>query len=185
MNRYPTLPELMNMSKQDIFDHIARHLLRQARKCWRPGEDGSHLCLYRGDDGTACAVGAIIPDSCYATAMEHHDVVTLAQWCDYTGHAEYRLLARVLFRHMTLLARLQRMHDKFPPSAWPRELHCIAQETGLSGDAIDGMPGSRRLPVRYLDDDAAFRQFVDRLLVTSSVARPMLLAPAALAFATS
>lgn len=58
------------MNKQEIFDKVAAHLLKQ--KVAAVGEHGS--CRYRGMNGTSCAVGCLIPDEHYKEDMEGYSV---------------------------------------------------------------------------------------------------------------
>lgn len=56
------------MTNQEIFDKVADHLIKQGRKSIR--ENTSRYCMYRGADGTMCAVGCLIPDELYSADME-------------------------------------------------------------------------------------------------------------------
>jgi len=48
------------LTRQIIYDRVRDHLLKQNCRAI----DGAK-CLYRGRNGTKCAIGALIPDSCY------------------------------------------------------------------------------------------------------------------------
>jgi len=53
------------MSPQEVFETIARHLFTQGVQA-----KANTVCLYRGDNGTKCAVGCLIPDDMYNPDME-------------------------------------------------------------------------------------------------------------------
>lgn len=57
------------MNKQEIFDKVVRHLYAQGK----PAMNGAN-CRYRSNDGLSCAVGCLIPDSCYDPGMENQTV---------------------------------------------------------------------------------------------------------------
>ncbi len=54
------------MNKQEIFETVVRHLHAQGR----PAMNGDN-CRYRSSDGLSCAVGCLIPDSCYDSNLEN------------------------------------------------------------------------------------------------------------------
>lgn len=55
----------MLRTKQEIFDFVCSKLLEQGRPALN--EQG---CAYRGDDGTKCAAGWLIPDHKYTVHLE-------------------------------------------------------------------------------------------------------------------
>lgn len=65
----------INLTPQEAFDTVARHLFAQGRLALRDfgGEEG---CVYRGDDGCKCAVGILIPDELYDPKMEGHSAAS-------------------------------------------------------------------------------------------------------------
>jgi hypothetical protein len=52
---------------QKTFDTIVDHLYKQG--CASVNDDGH--CLYRGPNGTKCAIGCLIPDDIYTRGMEN------------------------------------------------------------------------------------------------------------------
>ena len=54
------------MTEQEIFDTVLTHLREQGEAATSAG--GS--CRYRGANGTACAVGCLIPDELYDPLIE-------------------------------------------------------------------------------------------------------------------
>lgn len=61
-----SLPE----TKQELFDAVCEHLMKQQACCFETDEDGEARCLYRGEDGLMCAFGAVLPDDLYEPGFE-------------------------------------------------------------------------------------------------------------------
>ena len=67
---------------QEVFDHVAEHLLKQGKRSLSALEEGSEYsyssgCSYRGVNGTSCAVGCLIPDDEYKVVIEGVSVIEL------------------------------------------------------------------------------------------------------------
>lgn len=115
------------MTPQEIFDRVAAHLLNQGRRSVRTDE--FYGCAYRGRDGLRCAAGALIPDDEYNPDFEGEPVT------------RRRILLAIGVSPndgdaVTLLARLQDMHDEKMPSRWESELEELAAERGLSTEIL-------------------------------------------------
>ena len=136
MGNYPTLHQVVAMNGQTMFDHIARHLLRQGRPCRLRSGDDSAPCLYRRDDDTACAVGSIIPEALYRPDMEGRELCRLIGYLDESGDTDRWLLGRTMKHHYRLLDALQSLHDGQPEYQWPGALGNIARDIGLSPKAV-------------------------------------------------
>lgn len=54
------------LNMQETFENVVRHLYAQGH----PAMDESGACLYRGPNGTKCAVGCLIPDDLYKRQMD-------------------------------------------------------------------------------------------------------------------
>lgn len=116
------------MRKQEVFDTVAAHLLKQGTQSLKK-KDGDVFCMYRGPRGLKCAVGTLIPDELYDPAMEHsgvHDQVVL----DVLKKAG-------LSRHQGLLSTLQSIHDGYKPSAWREALREVAAEHRLKKTVLE------------------------------------------------
>jgi hypothetical protein len=63
---------MKEMNRQEVFDSVSRHLIEQGCKSVSPDdmEIGSYTCMYRGEQGTKCAIGALIKDEYYCTTFE-------------------------------------------------------------------------------------------------------------------
>lgn len=125
-----TTTMLGTLRKQDVFDVIGWHLLRQGTRA--TAFDGVK-CLYRAPDGKRCAIGWIIPDEVYAKSLEFLGVRDLAARLIETEHAAF---ARILYRHMPLLRDLQEMHDAHQPHEWALKLRVIAQRHNLNAKVV-------------------------------------------------
>ena len=89
------------MNAQEIFDTVVTHLLTQGVR-----SANGDICLYRGPNGTSCAVGCLIPDEMYEPEMD-------------TGYSAISLIYSDRFKlpeyfnsdNTKLLSRLQGFHD--------------------------------------------------------------------------
>ena len=88
------------MEPQYIIDTVAAHLRKQGVR----SHDGRDKCLYRGPNGTKCAVGCLLPDDLITEAANSDCVWTLIvgdrRVADHLGRG-----------NCTLLGALQRVHD--------------------------------------------------------------------------
>ena len=121
------------MTPQEIFDTVARHLFAQGKQSRDPVS-----CLYRGPDGTKCAVGVLIPDATYDEDMEGCSIVGLLR--------EFSLPAW-MGEHVNLLQHLQSVHDV--DSRWADdkrmrwELSLVATAYGLDDSILPGLSFNR------------------------------------------
>lgn len=127
----------LRMTKQEIFDKVATHLLTQNIKSLRDVtscEDGVLYsgCAYRGDNGTKCAIGCLIPDEAYLHEIEGSTcrsgaVVELLKSL-YDFHTEYQ---------MSFLRQLQIVHDRSPVDMWKYQLKHLAEDHMLDASVLD------------------------------------------------
>ena len=113
------------MNSQEIFDKIATHLFTQ-------GEQSAKkigACLYRGPNGTSCAVGCLIPDEEYLLDMENKTVYGLLDFLkNFCRTAPITL--DILTGHYGLLYDLQIVHDK--DASWLNDTNMIAALTAVA-----------------------------------------------------
>ncbi len=118
------------LTKQQIFDKVAVHLLTQKKKSVRtkdmPSYDGPSRtsCAYRTPEGLMCAVGCLITDEEYKNNGEEISA---------------RVLARKIQRLSTeqeFLATIQYLHDDNKPSKWINKLSILATAHGLNKDVL-------------------------------------------------
>lgn len=90
------------MNRQHIFDEVVVALVAQGRPSM-----GNDSCMYRGPNGTRCAIGALIPEELYSIDMENRGVASLL-----TGFPEVgRLLSVNNDDDEEFLQDLQNVHD--------------------------------------------------------------------------
>ena len=106
---YPVIEITKDTTDQELFDAVVTHMLGMDGPC----EDERGHCAYRGPGGTACAVGALLPDS----ALELYDDVISEFLREYKA-AVYASLADEmpeldrLEESEEMLTFLQLIHDK-------------------------------------------------------------------------
>ena len=91
---------------QELFETISRHLFAQGERSTK--KIGLYdRCVYRGNNGLKCAVGAIIPDDQYDPDFDTKNMTVSRITCDLPS-AELRGLFQ---RNINLLSYLQSVHD--------------------------------------------------------------------------
>lgn len=112
------------MDKQAIFDRVAKHMLTQNAK-----SQNEYDCLYRGPNGTMCAVGCLIDDKHYSTRLENEGPDH--EWVAKAIAQSLNLKVQTVENFAPLLKRLQSIHDDEDVEYWPRELEKCAQRQNL------------------------------------------------------
>jgi hypothetical protein len=121
------------MNKQELFDKVASHLLKQNKRA--ATYDGRGACRYRTDDGLMCAAGCLIPDELYdKVGMEglavHSMLRATPALCSHLGlPSEPSELMND--ERLELLTALQGIHDGCEPEYWPYRLRHIAYDHHL------------------------------------------------------
>ena len=129
------------MTEQEIFDTVLAHLREQGEASTnRSGE-----CRYRGEGGTSCAVGCLIPDELYDPMIEGLVLEQIVADCVpdcYRSRAHEllpimdRIRERLGAEHLQLLEELQGAHDRelfiHGQPAWENEMRHIARRFGLA-----------------------------------------------------
>lgn len=106
------------MTKQEVFNKVVLHLRQQGR----PSLNANHDCMYRGEDGTKCAIGCLIEDKDYNP--------------DFEGQFFGRFVKDVpnlewMRKHTVLLEELRIVHDLHQIDYWEMKFQNIAIEHGL------------------------------------------------------
>lgn len=109
------------MKKQEIFDTVVAHLLKQNAQS---KTDGS--CSYRGADGAMCAVGCLIKDEFYDSEIEGYNLEE-----EKVVIAVENSIGKLGVKKRRLLDQLQWMHDDWSPEKWKERCKEIAEEQGL------------------------------------------------------
>jgi hypothetical protein len=78
-------------------------------------------CMYRADDGGKCAVGCLIPDDLYRVTMEGSNIRALGR-----NHSEIAELFEDV--EMSVMERMQRIHDDQPVEAWEASFQQLAED---------------------------------------------------------
>lgn len=94
-----TLATLAQATEQQIFDQVARHLLKQGKQA--KNSDGA--CKYRTTDGLMCAAGCLIAEDEYSPDFE-----MLGSWPSVVR----RKGDTVTPVHEYFITQLQQMHDR-------------------------------------------------------------------------
>lgn len=130
-----TVDALEQMSPQALFNFICSELLAQGK---RSTTFDGYRCQYRGEGGTKCAVGMLIPDTLYKRNFEFMGVKEL---CERMGDTPNGMrIARVLCAHIDLLTRMQEIHDTVLPSEWREAMRVAAEKFGLHFIDTHGEP---------------------------------------------
>ena len=116
-----TLTTLPKATAQEVFDHVAKHLLTQGAKSL--SRQGS--CAYYGEGGLRCAAGCLISEDEYSIDMEY------TCWDDLIHEAD------VTPKHSLLIGALQDIHDVDPVEEWRSRLGTLAALHNLSTDVLD------------------------------------------------
>lgn len=126
------------MTKQEIFNTVARHLLTQGEKSMVGDK-----CQYRGDRGLKCAVGVLIRDEYYDPEFDEGEGISVhwAYRCLPKQEKLYRAIEKALSRKLyredfELLVALQELHDGNDPSTWRMELGALAEAHALSAEVL-------------------------------------------------
>lgn len=119
----------MTMTLREVFDTVKAHLLTQNAKAIHVREDGDEACMYRGPNGTKCAVGCLIKDEFYSTSLEglpasYSEVQDALKKSGVTPKA--------LGSGPALITYLQYIHDNHPVEEWPERLDRLERDFGLN-----------------------------------------------------
>lgn len=118
------------LNKQQVFDKVAAHLLAQGQTSSKGNHPGG-TCLYRGPNGTKCAVGCLIPDDMYEPTMEGKSMPESGDFDMYLSTVGKVLVQIVEEDTFPLLAALQILHDTVIPKHWDIELRKSAVKFNL------------------------------------------------------
>lgn len=119
---------LNDHTTQEVFDHVAAHLLSQNT---RSRLEDSHVvggCAYRGTRGRTCAAGYIISDD------EYHPSIESDKWEKALTKLGYLPESTP---HTELILSLQDIHDRTPVYDWFDSLGELAAEQQLNTQVMD------------------------------------------------
>jgi hypothetical protein len=122
------------VNAQEIFDKVARHLLKQNAQA--KTSDG-YGCMYRTVDGLACAVGCLLTDEEARAADTAKDKDGHELNTGIANIAAAGMLPQRLSPFLGLLEHLQRVHDYKEPQQWREALRQVAHNAELSAAVLD------------------------------------------------
>ena len=120
-------------TNQETFEIVAKHLITQGKVSLGP--TGIN-CAYRGDNGTKCAVGCLIPDEKYSSSLEGFSIQKY-KYATFDGAINITALMQELGYDLKLLKSLQGVHDNNPCSDWSDALRSVASRFGLNTRVLD------------------------------------------------
>jgi len=108
------------MTEQTAFNIVKNHLLTQMTKSIEGNQ-----CLYRGPNGTKCAIGALITDEEYKKIEDAR--------CKDLKVYEVEDLQIVSLQGLTIdfLEELQIIHDHYEVQDWKNQLETFAEKYNL------------------------------------------------------
>lgn len=115
------------MTDQEMFDRVARHLIKQGRKSVSRSKKYGTMCRYRGPNGTMCGIGCLIPNKQYTHNLENKTA----------DHGAVQYAAGLSCFQIPLALALQITHDDRPAQSWPKRLRGVAAEYGLNTKDLD------------------------------------------------
>lgn len=114
------------LTRQEIFDIVAQHLLTQNEKSY---DSVNGWCMYRGPNGTKCAVGVLIADEVYTEVIENEPSDML--FSAYRSILEDSRIDLDSQEIEWLLNDLQFIHDYNECEYWRDNLEDLADRIGL------------------------------------------------------
>lgn len=124
-----TLATLKDATSQQVFDHVAKHLLTQNMQSARNGN-----CKYRGDGGLMCAAGCLMSDDEYAEINKRHEIDVLhgKNWGFLSDCTD-----AVPEIHSSLIQDLQIVHDSpIGTINWKAGLEKVSIDHELNDDIL-------------------------------------------------
>jgi hypothetical protein len=124
------LQDLNQYELQDIYDVVAKHLLKQNKQCIAGDPNTNNtICKYRHEN-MMCAVGVLIADEDYSSKLEGQGVKELLN--RFTPMTEELTSTRI-----SLLSWLQNIHDSFTVDQWKDCLENCAKHFNLNTEVIN------------------------------------------------
>ncbi|MDB4431169.1 hypothetical protein N9137_02140 [Pseudomonadales bacterium] len=105
-----------------VIDYVEKHLLEQGGR----SIDCDGECAYRGENGTACAIGCLIPNEMYDEGIENHaydDAFDIIR-CN-TGDSS------LLNINNDVAYRIQIIHDSFCEGSWIDQLKSVRKRHSI------------------------------------------------------
>ena len=135
---------------QNLFDRVALHLLTQKKRAM----SASTACVYHSEDGSKCAVGALIKDEYYYPALNKKNVFDEGVYMAVLRSNDLNLNDFRLLSH-EVLGVLQNVHDHYEPEQWQDLLYAKARYFDLIFD-WRAIPDEREAVACVLDEATDF-----------------------------
>jgi hypothetical protein len=136
--RETPLLDVRNPTQQQIFDVVVAHARQMPGKCQGVIETESGpmpgACDYRGPNGNACWIGALLTDEEAAPL----DVRQNSSFASIRAEAPDLIPER--FRAWELrhfMGSIQGIHDSVPIEQWPHQLRELARANELDASSVD------------------------------------------------
>jgi hypothetical protein len=122
------------LTDQQIFDRVAKHLLKQGRRA-QYDNDSQFFCAYLNTDGFRCAVGCLFKNDEWTNAIAIKlGGSTKRIYAD--GQLQTLLDFDLAHEQVELLSALQVIHDRHEPGDWKRALRNFAEKHKLNDDVL-------------------------------------------------
>jgi hypothetical protein len=121
---------------QEVFDHVARHLLRQGERC-SDGDTGESNGCMMALGRKRCAVGSLLGRA-EIKAAKLRNLNRSSLWTPGVSElvAESLGVTELTELCIELLDRLQRIHDNRSTYTWANALRSLAVEWGFDTSAL-------------------------------------------------
>ena len=116
---------MKTITNEELFNRVRTHLLTQAKKSIDPATDN---CLYRGPDGTKCAVGILISDKYYSEYLENIGIGIGRAGGKVVEAVSNSLGVKLTIDNIELLDALQDVHDRYEVAQWPEKLEKVRRD---------------------------------------------------------
>jgi hypothetical protein len=128
MAKQLTLKNIEHFTLQQVFDKVAKHLLKQRAQALSDANACQYRVVKNGKVFT-CAVGCLIPRRDYDSIMEGKRVGALISNENFNFPRKFLLEDNL--EYLKLLRNLQNIHDASPVALWDSNLQSLAQKFGL------------------------------------------------------
>lgn len=121
----------MPFTYQETFDKMVSHLRKQGCKSMATIRDvlspeiTNHICAYRGQNNTQCAIGCLIPDADYALESNWIESNSI------NSTKVQKLMLSLGYDCIDLLRAMQNVHDAFDTAFWEEHFRMVADRFGL------------------------------------------------------
>lgn len=125
------------MKKQQFFDDVKTHLLKQMKK----SINSDQQCQYTGPNGLRCAIGGLLPKSVETKNFESRAASALGGFQEVKkALAGYKINwespRQPISNDCLFMDGLQYVHDTYEPDQWEEKLALFAKNKNLQMEGI-------------------------------------------------